>query len=102
MIDTLGCVYLDTPRVFSTKTQHFTPMFLKPGVEVHFFLKGSRLSRDKNSKTPNFKHFQPETSMGTLHKVLPFFSTNKRVTKNILQNFEQLSHRGLWMKMLEI
>ena len=40
--------------------------------------------------------------MGTLHKVLPFFSTNKRVTKNILQNFEQLSHRGLWMKILEI
>ena len=39
---TLGCVYLDTPRVFSTKTQHFSPMFLKSVVEVHLFLKGSK------------------------------------------------------------
>ena len=30
---TLGFVYLDTPRVFSTKTQHFTPMFLKSVIE---------------------------------------------------------------------
>ena len=77
-------------------------MFLKPVVEVHFFLKGSKSSRDKNSETPNFKHFHPETSMGKLLKVLPFFSTNKLVTENILQNFEQLSLRGLWTKMLEI
>ena len=99
---TLSCVYLDTPRVFSTKTQHFTPMFLKSVVEVHLFLKSSELIKDRNSESPNFKHFHPETSMGKLLKVLPFFSTNKLVTENILQNFEQLSHRGLWTKMLEI
>ena len=81
------------------KPQYFT---LKPGVEVHFFHRGSKLSRDKNSETPNFTHFHPETSMGKLLKVLPFFSTNKLVTENILQNFEQISHRGLWTKMLEI
>ena len=101
-IYTLRSIILATLRVFSTKTQYFTPMFLKPGVEVQFFLKGSKLSRDKNSETPNFKHFRPETSMGKLLKVLPFFSTNKLVTENILQNFEQISHRGLWTKMLEI
>ena len=77
-------------------------MFLKPRLEVQFCLKGSELSRDKNLETPNFKHFRPETFMGKLLKVLPFFSTNKLVTENIFQNFEQLSHRGLWTKMLEI
>ena len=77
-------------------------MFLKPGFEVQFFLKGSNLSRDKNSETPNFKHFHPETSMGKLLKVLLFFSAKELVTENILQNFEHLSHRGLWTKMLEI
>ena len=100
--NTLRSIILATLRVFSTKTQYFTPMFLKPGVEVQFFLKGSKLSRDKNSETPNFKHFHPETSMGKLLKVLTIFSTNKLVTENILQNFEQISHRGLWTKMLEI
>ena len=77
-------------------------MFLKSVVEVHLFLKGSELSKDKNSENPNFKHFHPETSMEKLLKVLQFFSTNKLLTENDLQNFEQLSHRGLWMKMLEI
>ena len=76
-------------------------MFLKPGVEVHFFLKGSESSRDKNSETPNFKHFRPETSVGELLKVLQIFFTNKLVTENNLQKFEYLSHRGLWTKMLE-
>ena len=80
LVPTLGCRYLATLRVFSTKTQHFTPMFLKPGVEVHFFLKGSKLSRDKNSETPNFKHFHPETSMGKLLKVLQNIFSNKLVS----------------------
>ena len=31
---TLRSIILATLRVFSTKTQYFTPMFLKPGVEV--------------------------------------------------------------------
>ena len=90
-----------TPRVFSTKTQDFTPMFLKPVVEVQLFLLGSELSKDKNSESPSFKHFRPETSVGELLKVLQIFSTNKLVTENNLQNFEYLSHRGLWTKMLE-
>ena len=33
LVHTLGFGYLDTPRVFSTKTQHFTPMFLKSVIE---------------------------------------------------------------------
>ena len=86
-VPTLSCVYLDTPRVFSTKTQHFTPMFLKPGVEVHFFLKGSESSRDKNSETPNFKHFRPETSMGQLLKVLQNIFSNRLVSGKKWQNF---------------
>ena len=90
-----------TPRVFSTKTQDFIPMFLKTVVEVQLFLKGSESSRDEKSESPSFKHFRPETSMGKLLKVLSFFSTNKLVTENNLQKFECLSHRGLWMKMLE-
>ena len=77
-------------------------MFLKPGVEVQSFLKGSKLSRDKNSETPNFKHIHPETSMEKLLKLWLFFSAKELVTENILQNFEHLSHRGLWTKMLEI
>ena len=102
IFSTLGCRSLATLRVFSTKTQYFTPMLLKPGVEVHFLLRGSKLSRDKNSETPNFTHFHPKTSMGKLLKVSPFFSANKIVTENILQTFEQLSYKGLWTKMLEI
>ena len=90
-----------TPRVFSTKTQDFIPMFLKPVVEVQLFLKGSESSKDKNLEGPSFKHFRPETSMGELLKVLENFFTNKLVTENNLQNFEYLSHRGLWTKMLE-
>ena len=90
-----------TPRVFSTKTQDFTPMFLKPVVEVQLFLLGSELSKDKNSESPSFKHFRPETSVGELLKVLQIFFTNKLVTENNLQKFEYLSHRGLWTKMLE-
>ena len=39
---TLGCESVFTPRFFSTKTQDFTPMFLKSIVEVQFFLKGSK------------------------------------------------------------
>ena len=69
LICTLSCVYLDTHSVFSTKTQHFTPKFLKSVVEVHLFLKGSELSKYKNTESPNFKHFHPETSMGKLLKV---------------------------------
>ena len=38
--------------------------------------------------------------MGEKLKVLQIFSTNKLITENNLQNFEQLSHRGLWMKIL--
>ena len=41
-IHTLVLESVDTPRVFSTKTQDFTPMFLKSVVEVHLFLKGSK------------------------------------------------------------
>ena len=85
---TLSCVYLDTPRVFSTKTQHFTPMFLKSVVEVHLFLKGSELSKDKNSESPSFKHFRPETSVGEFLKVLQFYFTNKLVTENNLKNLD--------------
>ena len=77
---TLRSIILATLRFFSTKTQYFTPMFLKPGVEVQFFLKGSKLSRDKNSETPNFKHFRPETSMGKLLKVLQNIFSNKLVS----------------------
>ena len=39
--------------------------------------------------------------MGEKLKVLQIFSTNKLITENNLQNFEQLSQRGLCMKMLE-
>ena len=39
--------------------------------------------------------------MGEILKLLQIFSTSKLVTENNLQKFEQLSHRGLWMKMLE-
>ena len=74
---TLRSIILATLRVFSTKTQYFTPMFLKPRVEVQFFLKGSKLGRDKNSETPNFKHFRPETSMGKMLKVLQNIFCNK-------------------------
>ena len=38
---TLGCESVFIPRVFSTKTQDFTPMFLKSVVEVHLFLLGN-------------------------------------------------------------
>ena len=100
-VHTLGCVYLDTPRGFSTKTQHFTPMFLKSVVEVHLFLKGSELSKDRNLETPSFKYFHPETSVGELLKILQIFSTNKLITENDSQKFEHLSHRDLWTKMLE-
>ena len=41
-IATLVLESVDTPRVFSTKTQDFTPKFLKPVVEVHLFLDGSK------------------------------------------------------------
>ena len=41
-VSTLVLESVDTPRVFSTKTQDFTPKFLKPVVEVHLFLKGSK------------------------------------------------------------
>ena len=37
-VDTLTNGNNHTPRVFSTKTQDFTPMFLKPVVEVQLFL----------------------------------------------------------------
>ena len=77
---TLRSIILATLRVFSTKTQYFTPMFRKSGVEVQFFLKGSKLSRDKNSETPNFKHFRPESSMGKLLKVLQNIFSNKLVS----------------------
>ena len=80
VIHTLGWRYLGTLRVFSAKIQYFTPMFLKPGVEVHFYLKGSKLSRDKNSETPNFKHFCPETSMEKLFKVFQNIFSNKVVS----------------------
>ena len=98
---TLTNVNNHTPRGFSTKTQDFTPMFLKPVVEVQLFLKGGESSKDQNSESPSFKHFHPETSVGELLKVLQFFFTNKLVTENNLQKFEYLSHRGLWTKMLE-
>ena len=90
-----------TPRVFSTKTQDFTPMFLKPVVEVQLFLLGSELSKDKNSESPSFKHFRPETSVGELLKVLQIFFTNKLIIENDLQKFEYLSHIRLWTKILE-
>ena len=78
---TLSCVYFDTPRVFSTKTQHFTPMFLKSVVEVHLFLKGSELSKDKNSESPNFMYFRPETSVGELLKILQIIFSNKLISE---------------------
>ena len=87
MVNTLGCMYLATLGVFSTKTQHFTPIFLKPGVEVHFFLKGSESSRNKNSETTNFKHFRPESSMGQLLKVLQNIFSNMLVSGKKWQNF---------------
>ena len=88
LICTLSCVYLDTPKVFSTKTQHFTPMFLKSVVEVHLFLKGTELSKDKNSESPSFKHFRPETSVGEVLKVLQIIFSNKLISEKNLQNFE--------------
>ena len=42
LINTLGCESVFTPWVFSTKTQDFSPMFLKSANEVHHFLKGSK------------------------------------------------------------
>ena len=78
---TLNCVYLDTPRVFSTKTQHFTPMFLKSVVEVYLFLKGSELSKDKNSGSPSFKYFRPETSVEELLKILQIIFSNKLISE---------------------
>ena len=77
-----------TPRVFSTKTQDFTPMFLKPVVEVQLFLLGSELSKDKNSESPSFKHFRPETSMGDILKLLQIIFSNKLISEKNLQNFE--------------
>ena len=77
---TLRSIILATLRVFSTKTQNFTPMFLKLVVEVHFFLKGSKLSRDKNLDTQNFKHFRSETSMEKLLKVLQNIFSNELVS----------------------
>ena len=42
VIGTLVLESVDTPRVFRNKIQDFTPKFLKPVVEVHLFLKGSK------------------------------------------------------------
>ena len=70
-----------TPRVFSTKTQDFTSMFLKPVVEVQLFLKGSELSKDKNSESPSFKHFHPETSVGELLKILQIIFSNRLISE---------------------
>ena len=75
-----------TPRVFSTKTQDFTPMFLKPVVEVQLFLKGSESSKDKNSESPSFKHFRPETSVGELLKILQIFSLISLLLKIICKS----------------
>ena len=80
VLSTLRSIILATLRVFSAKTQYLTPMVLKPGVEGQFFLKGSKLGRDKNSETPNFKHFRPETSMGKMLKVLQNIFSNKLVS----------------------
>ena len=75
-----------TPRVFSTKTQDFTPMFLKP--EVQLFLKGSESSKDKNLESPSFKYFCPETSVGEILKLLQIIFSNKLISEKNLQNFE--------------
>ena len=75
-------------RVFSTKTQDFTPMFLKPVVEVQLFLKGSESSKDKNLESPSFKHFCPETSVGEILKVLQIIFSNKLISEKNFQNFD--------------
>ena len=77
-----------TPRVFSTKSQDFTPMVLKPVVEVQLFLKGSESSKDKNLESPSFKHFCTETSVGEILKLLQIIFSNKLISKENLQNFE--------------
>ena len=77
-----------TPRVFITKTQNFTPMFLKPVVEVQLFLKGSELSKDKDLESPSFKHFRPETSVGERLKLLQIIFSNRLISEKNLQNFE--------------
>ena len=41
-------ITIHPPRVFSTKSQDFTSMFLKPVIEAQLFLKGSESSKDKN------------------------------------------------------
>ena len=56
-------------------------MFLKSVVEVHLFLKGSELSKDKNSESPNFKYFRPETSVGELLKILQIIFSNKLISE---------------------
>ena len=87
-VRTLRSIILATLRVFSTKTQHFTPMFLKPGVEVHFFLKSNKSSRDKNSEILNFKHFRPETFIGKLLKGLQNIFSNNLISGKKWWNFE--------------
>ena len=67
---TLRCKNVFTSKVFSTKTQDFTPTFLKPVVEVHLFLKGSKYGKDSNSENPSFMHLHPETTVVQLLKVL--------------------------------
>ena len=52
--NTLRCESVFTPGVFSTKTQDFTPMFLKFVVEVHLFLKGSRKPKFQAFSSSNF------------------------------------------------
>ena len=76
-------------------------MFLKSVVEVHLFLKGSELSKDKNSESLSFKHFHPETSVGEFLKLLQIIFSNKLISEKKLLNFEYLSHRGLLTKILE-
>ena len=73
---------------FSTKPQDFTLMFMKPVVEAQLFLLGSELCKDKNSESPSFKHFRPETSMGDILKLLQIIFSNKLISEKNLQNFE--------------
>ena len=63
-------------------------MFLKPVVEVQLFLLGSELSKDKNSESPSFKHFRPETSVGEILELLQIIFSNKLISEKKLQNFE--------------
>ena len=39
--------------------------------------------------------------MGEILKLLQIIFSNKLTSENNLQKFEQLSHKGLWMKILE-